>query len=564
VATITIKIDGVEVKTTKGKRILEAALDAGIYIPNLCSLRDIKLAYGACRLCQVEIEGQAGKRNTVTACSEPAVDGMVIRSNTKEINNLRRKILEIMLARHPHNCLTCHKRAHCKPGDICLRFVCVNEEQCILCGKNGRCELQTAVDFIGMDETSFPYRSKGLPVEMENPYIVRNNNLCILCGRCVRVCEEILGIEAIAFNKRGAKTVITGVLNRPLLESGCIFCGSCVEACPTGALSYAGYQGDTWPEREVCPVLCQYNCPAGVDVPRFIRYVNAGKPAEALEVIQEKVPLARVCSHICSHPCETACRRNGLNGPVSIRALERAAVNQAPGTELKVSQPAADSGKKVAIVGSGPAALTAAYYLAKSGGHQVAIMENQPAIGGNLRNIKDLPSEVLDADVSTLTKLGVKINTKVKDISADKLFEQGFNAVFVTSQPAAKPEKIDPADLSTGKKGLYASGELINPNISFIDAVAEGRKAAKSIDLYLGGKGNIEEVLATIEEQIPKVGLRQDFPLLPRNEEPPKTGLSKEAALAETRRCMNCDIRVRIAKMVEQPPVPVKHRANIK
>src|SRR4030043_292065 len=220
--TINLNIDGIEGKTTRGKRILEAALDAGIYIPNLCALRDINLPFGACRLCQVQIEG---RRGTITACSEPAADGMVVYNNITEVNNLRRKILEIMLARHPHACLTCWRKERCQPSDICLRNVAVTE-RCVTCSKNGRCELQKAVDFIGLDEMPFSYTPKGLPVERENPFIVRDNNLCILCGRCIRVDQEILGFEAIAFNLRGAQTYIGGAFGKPLIESGCTFCGS--------------------------------------------------------------------------------------------------------------------------------------------------------------------------------------------------------------------------------------------------------------------------------------------------------------------------------------------------
>jgi predicted molibdopterin-dependent oxidoreductase YjgC len=136
---ITLKIDGVEIKTTSGKRILEAALDNDIYIPNLCSLRDVKLAFGACRLCQVQVEGKEG---FVTACSEPAVEGMVVHSNTPEVNDMRRKILQMMLARHAFVCLECHRRERCEPGGTCLRLMSVNEQFCILCPNNGRCELQ--------------------------------------------------------------------------------------------------------------------------------------------------------------------------------------------------------------------------------------------------------------------------------------------------------------------------------------------------------------------------------------------------------------------------------------
>jgi len=252
--TVTLSIDGKEIKTVKGKRILEAALDNGIYIPNLCAIPDIKLPTGACRLCQVQIEG---KRGFITACSEPAVDGMVVHSNTPEVNDFRREILQILLARHPHVCLTCNRRERCKPGDICLRVSSVDEQQCILCPKNGRCELQRAVDFIGLDDMTYPYQHKGLPIEMDNPFIVRNNNLCILCGRCVRICTELRGNEAIAFNNRGQETVISGAFGKPLSESGCKFCAACVDVCPVGALSERTSRYAGLPDR-VVSTICPY------------------------------------------------------------------------------------------------------------------------------------------------------------------------------------------------------------------------------------------------------------------------------------------------------------------
>jgi ferredoxin len=363
--TITLTIDGIEVRTIKGKRVLEAALDAGIYIPNLCALRDIKLPFGACRLCQVQIEG---RRGTVTACSEPATDSMVVHNNITEVNNLRRKILEIMLARHPHACLTCWRKDRCQPFDICLRTVAVTE-RCVTCPKNSRCELQKVVDFIGLDEMPFPYTSKGLHIERDNPFIVRDNNLCILCGRCIRVDQEILGFEAIAFNLRGAQTYIAGAFGKPLIESGCTFCGSCVEVCPVGALMDHGDEWDRWPDRQAASIRCKYACPARVDVPRFIRFIREKRYAEATAVIREKVPFAAICSLICEHPCEIACRRSDLDQPVAIRALERFAVERSNKTQSIEGLKAVASGKKVAIVGSGPTGLTAAYYLTKKGGH---------------------------------------------------------------------------------------------------------------------------------------------------------------------------------------------------
>ena len=272
--TITLSIDGVEIKTVKGKRILEAALDNGIYIPNLCAIPDIKLPTGACRLCQVQVEG---KRGFVTACSEPATDGMVVHSNTPEVNDLRRQILQITLARHPHVCLTCDRRERCKPGDICLRVPSVDEQQCILCPKNGRCELQKAVDFIGLDEMPYPYKHKGLPIEMDNPFIVRNNNLCILCGRCVRICGEMRGNEAIAFNSRGQETVISGAFGKSLSESGCKFCAACVDVCPVGALTERDSRYAGLPDRiisTICP-YCGVGCQLKLEIKdeRIIRVV---------------------------------------------------------------------------------------------------------------------------------------------------------------------------------------------------------------------------------------------------------------------------------------------------
>lgn len=262
---VTLTIDGVEVKTTRGKRILEAALDNGIYIPNLCALRDIKLPTGACRLCQVKIED---RRGFVTACSEPAADRMVVYSNTTEVNEQRRKVLHILLARHPHVCLTCHRRERCKPGDVCLRLPSVDEQQCILCAKNGRCELQKAVDFIGIGEMPYPYNHRGFPIEMENPFIVRNNNLCILCGKCVRVCHEIRGAEAISFNLRGKNTYIGGAFGKTLIDSGCKFCAACVDVCPVGALMERPSLWKGAPDRTVttiCP-YCGVGCQLNLDI----------------------------------------------------------------------------------------------------------------------------------------------------------------------------------------------------------------------------------------------------------------------------------------------------------
>jgi formate dehydrogenase beta subunit len=567
--TINLTIDGIEVKTTRGKRILEAALDAGIYIPNLCALRDIKLPFGACRLCQVQIEG---RRGTITACSEPAAEGMVVHSNTPEVNCLRREILEIMLARHPHECLTCWRKERCKPFDICLRNVSVTE-RCVTCPKNGRCELQKVVDFIGIDTMAFPYTSKGLPVEMENPFIVRNNNLCILCGRCVRVDQEVLGFEAIAFNLRGAKTYIGGAFGKPLIESGCTFCGSCVEVCPTGALMDRGEEWNQVAEREALSIRCKYNCPARVDVPRFIRFIREKKYAEAVAVIRESVPFAAICSLICEHPCEAegACRRGDLDQPVAIRALERFAVESSSKYEPTEGLKAMPSGKKVAIVGSGPAGLTAAYYLAKKGGHDVTVFESFRQPGGMMRELIPeyiLPRDVLDAEIEGLSKLGIKIRTQSQVTSLDKLFEKDFDALLLTTGVTAEIDDAFGAEASGKKsrKGIFTSSDALTAKESFIEAVADGKREAVSVDRYLGGNGNISEVLAPIIEGVPHVGRIDNFAQRRRQEMPTtkpakqvgnfaqvELGFSDQLGQEEAKRCMGCDLRFAVARMVASP-----------
>ena len=567
---VMLKIDGVEIKTTEGKRILEAALDNNIYIPNLCSLRDVKLPFGACRLCQVQVEGKEG---FVTACSEPAAEGMVVHSNTPEVNAVRRKILQMMLARHAFVCLECHRRERCKPGGTCLRLMSVNEQFCILCPNNGRCELQRASDFIGLGEMPYPYTPKGYPIERENPFIVRNNNLCILCGRCIRVDQEILGIEAIAFNRRGKDTCIGGAFGRPLLESGCTFCGCCVEVCPTGALKDVGDEWQHWPDPKRAMIRCMSACPAGVDVPRFIRFIRERKYNEALAVIQEKVPIAHICSRICSRPCEIACRRSKLDQGLAIRALERFAADRASVKWTKeVKAPA--SGKKVAIISSGPAGLTAAYYLAKKGGHAVTVFESEPQAGGMLRTAipeYDLPRQVLDDEFEMLKRLGVEIRTQARVDSVDRLFQDGFHAVFVAVDTRKVTElgiTVNPDDLSTGRKGVFAVSDAVSGKHIFIKGVAAGRKAAISIDRYLGGSGNIDEVLAPVQEGVPRIGRIPNFAQRKRVSMPTASveqgkgkfakaelGFSDEAGTEEALRCMGCDLRFMVAKLVAQPPL---------
>ncbi len=228
---IRLTIDGQEVEARPGMTVLEAAQSAGIYIPTLCSDPDLK-PYGGCRLCVVEIEKMRG---LPIACTTPATDGMVVHTNTPAVNEVRRTTVGLLLADHPSECLVCDRRERCQPFDICLRNVAVTE-RCVTCPKNEHCELQVIVDYLGITELPFRRTDRCYSVDESNPFFYRDLNKCILCAKCVRVCDEIVGASAIALIHRGAATKVATFGDGPIIYSTCVSCGECVEHCPVAAL----------------------------------------------------------------------------------------------------------------------------------------------------------------------------------------------------------------------------------------------------------------------------------------------------------------------------------------
>jgi bidirectional [NiFe] hydrogenase diaphorase subunit len=205
---VRLTIDGVEVVAAKGERILWAALDNGIYIPNLCAIREADLPYGACRLCFIEIEG---KSSPVTACSEPVADGMVVHTNTPRVDRLRRTAFELLLTHHSIDCKNCAKNRHCELQNIASRL---------------RLKLKPE---------RFRPVPRSLPVDSSHPLFFYDPNRCILCGKCVWVCNE-RGSGVLDFTFRGMDTRVSTFGGVPLAETSCTSCLECVQVCPVGSL----------------------------------------------------------------------------------------------------------------------------------------------------------------------------------------------------------------------------------------------------------------------------------------------------------------------------------------
>jgi len=256
--TLTVTIDNRTVTAPRGATILAAAQQNGIYIPTLCAHKDLT-PFGGCRLCLVEVEKMRG---FPTACTTPLENGMVIRTHTAQIQAVRTEILRLILSEHPASCLICDEKAECQQYQETIRKAGVTTG-CRWCANDGQCELQKVVDWMGITEIGYPVYYRGLPVEKEDPFYDRDYNLCILCGRCIRVCHEVRAADTLAFKQRGRHTVIGPAFSRTHLEAGCEFCGACVEVCPTGTLSektrkwYGKADRETLSTCVLCGVGCQ-------------------------------------------------------------------------------------------------------------------------------------------------------------------------------------------------------------------------------------------------------------------------------------------------------------------
>jgi predicted molibdopterin-dependent oxidoreductase YjgC len=254
---INITVDNRILKAEAGQTILQVAQRNNIYIPTLCAHKDLT-PFGGCRMCIVEVEKMRG---LPTACTTPVEEGMVVRTETAQVHATRLEILRLILSEHTSSCLICDEQEECRRYSTTIRKAGVTTG-CRFCPNDNQCELQDVVNRLGLKDIGYPIYYRNLRVEKEDPFYDRDYNLCILCGRCVRVCQDIRAAGVLAFVHRGPHTVVGPAFKRTHFDAGCEFCGACVSICPTGALYEKARKWDGKPEREEitrCP-LCGIGC----------------------------------------------------------------------------------------------------------------------------------------------------------------------------------------------------------------------------------------------------------------------------------------------------------------
>lgn len=540
---ITLTIDGQEIETLAGSTILDAARREDIYIPCLCSHPDLPPAAGTqaatavyqgnrkitnaqpekamegCGLCLVEVAGEL-----VQACSIEVREGMAVVTDNDRIQAKRQENLIPILARHPHACLTCTQQDGCS-GSQCSANVPENERCCSLFG---HCELQNVVKYVGISSVTPKWRATEFPVLDAHALFVRDYNRCIGCTRCVRVCCEVRGSGAIGFVYDERGEVQVGSIEPTLEASGCRFCTACVEVCPTGALLDQSVRPGRRAE-DIVP--CRDACPVQMDVPGYLRLIEQGKANEAHAVIREKVPFPGVLGRVCIHPCEAVCRRGDLNEPVAICALMRYAADRETGLWKQNSKVGKATAKQVAVIGAGPAGLTAAFYLRKQG-HAVRVFESRNEAGGMMRYgipAYRLPKGLLDREIKDILELGIEFipnHTLGKDFTLDQLRAMAYDAIFLAvGAQLSRRVPLPGADLPDVFWGM-----------DFLNQIADGKNAPAKENVIVVGGGSVavDAALSALRCGAKRVTIV----CLERREEMPAKDWEIEGAVAEGARIM--------------------------
>lgn len=456
---ISLFIDGTEIQAEEGMSVLEASLAAGIYIPHLCSHPDLP-ATGGCKMCVVEVDGEEAP---LSSCVTEVKEGMKVKTKSEQLTQLRKIALECIMAGHPHDCTGC--RAY------------------------GNCELQAMWQYLGVlharMKDEFPEKAT-LKIGTGTPVIIRENDRCIQCGRCVRACNDLRKVGAIGYQKKGLETYISTPDDLPLNQTDCRFCSACVEVCPTGALiDMEGLFREDLP-REQSLVPCRAECPAHTDIPAYIRLIAEGKCSEAVGVIREKLTFPHALGYVCNNRCENGCKREKLNDPLSIRNLKRFAVENDKEQVWKEKYTTCEkprTGKKVAVIGGGATGMTAAYYLNRCG-HDVTVFEAKKIAGGHMTSGMPeyrIPTQDVLDEIQVIVDSGVKLVCDSPITNAAEL-KKDYDAVLVA------------IGTSVGKKLMYLPGATHKQVYSALD-ILQAQRLGKEIDLgqtvnIIGG-GNV-------------------------------------------------------------------------
>jgi formate dehydrogenase alpha subunit len=233
---IELKIDGLTIQTEQGKSVIAAAHENGIEIPHLCYHEDLSVS-GGCRLCLVEVEGMS---KPTASCGLSCRDGMVVHTQSEQLYQMRREILDLVISTHPLDCVTCDKA--------------------------GNCSLQKYAYEYDISRSSLGFSAARTLYQEDNPFFIRDHQYCILCSRCVRVCSEVVGANAIEITGRGYDSHVATPFDGPMIDSTCVYCGSCVQVCPTAALMPVARmgRGREW-ELDRVETVCGY-CGVGCQI----------------------------------------------------------------------------------------------------------------------------------------------------------------------------------------------------------------------------------------------------------------------------------------------------------
>jgi NADPH-dependent glutamate synthase beta subunit-like oxidoreductase len=339
-----------------------------------------------------------------------------------------------------------------------------------------------------LKELSYMDAKQALIARFSNVAMFRT---CEQCGCCSSACP-ITGVNQ--FNVRRIVRHIELDLPEEVAQTGlpwaCTTCGRCETVCPNGIAildiirPLRGMAPEAVTPDEAPP--CAAACPAGIDIPGYLRWIAMGKPEEAYKVILEKVPFPGILGRVCMHPCETKCRRGEVNQPIAICALKRYAAEKGRDLFKAAARVMAETGRKAAVVGAGPAGLSAAFYLRKKG-HEVTVFEEKPKPGGMMRYgipFYRLPEDVLDREIQQVLSVGIRLETGKKlgrDFTLDQLKKEGFEALFLATG-LQESRKIE-------LEGDGFDGVLWG--VDFLAEVSEGVETRLKERVLVVGGGNV-------------------------------------------------------------------------